>query len=99
MRNLFRRIDFIELTQALEAGDISDEEFDAELDNNEERYLIPAATEEPTLQQLVQTADIVKKLGRVERMTVDEASEMFSLDMERGYKLLANPYSAVALAK
>ena len=99
VRNMFRRMDFIELTQALEAGDIDDEQFDTELDNNEDRYLIPAATDEPTLQQLMQVADIVKKIGRVERMTVDEASEMFSLDMERGRKLLATPSSAVVLAR
>lgn len=100
VRNLYRRMDFIELTQALEAGDISEEQFDAELDNNEDRYLIPASSETPSVQQLIQASDIVKKIGRVDRMTIDEASEMFSLDMDRGRKILAGSSSpAVALAR
>lgn len=100
VRNLYRRMDFIELTQALEAGDISDEQFDEELDNNEDRYLIPAASDTPTVQQLIQASDIVKKIGRIDRMSVDEASEMFSLDMDRGRKILAGSSApAVSLAR
>ena len=34
-------------------------------------------------------SDIVKKIGRVKDMTVDEASELFQLDLSSAEKVLA----------
>lgn len=87
LRNLYRKIDFIELSQALESEDISEEEFDKELVENEDRYLIPSPTITPTVQQVIQVSEIMKKLGR-EKSSVDEVSEVFSLDMEKAMEVL-----------
>lgn len=87
LRNLYRKIDFIELSQALESEDISEEEFDKELVENEDRYLIPSPTNTPTVQQVIQVSEIMKKLGR-EKSSVDEVSEVFSLDMEKAMEVL-----------
>ena len=87
LRNLYRKIDFIELSQALESEDISEEEFDKELVENEDRYLIPSPTITPTVQQVIQVTEIMKKLGR-EKSSVDEVSEVFSLDMEKAMEVL-----------
>ena len=87
LRNLYRKIDFIELNQALESEDISEEEFDKELVENEDRYLIPSPTVVPTVKQVIQVSEIMKKLGR-EKSSVDEVSEVFSLDMDRAMEVL-----------
>ena len=87
LRNLYRKIDFIELSQALESEDISEEEFDKELEENEDRYLIPSPTVVPTVKQVIQVSEIMKKLGR-EKSSVDEVSEVFSLDMDRAMEVL-----------
>ena len=88
LRNLYRKLDFIELNQSLEMEDRSEEEFEKELDQNEEKYLIPAPTGQPTVQQIIQITDIIKRLGREKNISVDEVSEMFSLEMDKAMALL-----------
>lgn len=88
LRNLYRKIDFIELSQSLDSEDITEEEFDKELEEHEDRYLIPSPSAEPTVQQVIQVADIVKRLGREKISTVDDISEVFSLDMDKAMKVL-----------
>jgi hypothetical protein len=90
LRNLFRKLDFIELNQSLEMEDISEEDYDKELSENEKKYLIPAPDVEPTVQQVIQIVDIIKRLGRENSMTVDEVSEMFSLNMDKSIAVLQN---------
>lgn len=88
LRNLYRKLDFIELSQSLDMSDISEEEFDQELESNEDKYLIPSPTEKPTLQQIIQITDILKRIGRDNNMSVDEVSEMFSLEMGKAMDVL-----------
>ena len=88
LRNLFRKLDFIALNQSLELEDISEEDYDKELSENEKKYLIPAPDGEPTVQQVIQIVDIIKRLGRENSMTVDEVSEMFSLNMGKSMVVL-----------
>ncbi len=88
LRNLYRKIDFIELSQSLESEEISEEEFEKELEAHEERYLVPSPTVVPNAQQVIQIADIVRKLGREKLSSVDEISEVFSLDMDKAMKVL-----------
>lgn len=88
LTNLFRKLNFIELTQALEVEDISEECFDKELDENEEKYLIPCPQEKPTIQQIIQVVDIIKKLGKTIDLTISEVSEIFSLDMNNAEMVL-----------
>ncbi len=88
LKNLYRRIDFIELSQSLEAEDISEEEFDKELAEHEDDYLIPAPSGIPTVQQIIQIANIVKQIGREKKISVDEVSEIFSLEMDKAMEVL-----------
>ena len=89
LRNLYRKLDFIELNQSLDMSDISETEFNHELESNEGKYLIPAPTGKPTLQQIIQITDILKRIGREKNMSVDEVSEMFSLEMDKASDVLA----------
>lgn len=88
LTNLFRKLNFIELNQALETEDISEEYFDKELDENEEKYLIPCPQEKPTIQQIIQVVDIIKRLGKTIDLTISEVSEIFSLDMSNAETVL-----------
>lgn len=88
IRNLFRKLDFLELTQNLDMGDISEEEFDKELTENEDKYLIPCADEKPSFKQIAQVTDIVKRLHRTNRMSIDDVSELFSLAIPREVEIL-----------
>ena len=88
MRNLYRRLDFIELNQSLESEEITEEEFDRELETNEANYLIPAPEGKPTMQQIIQISDIIRKLGREKKISVDEVSDMFSLEMDKAMSVL-----------
>ena len=90
LRNLYRKLDFIELNQLLEMEDITVEEYDKELETNEDKYLIPAPEGQPTVQQIIQITDIIKRLGREKKKSVDEVSEMFSLEMDKAMTVLQN---------
>ena len=69
-------------------SDISEAEYDQELESNEDKYLIPSPTGKPSLQQIIQITDILKRLGREKNMSVDEVSEMFSLEMDKAMEVL-----------
>lgn len=88
LRNLYRKLDFIELNQALEMEDISETEYVKELAVNEDNYLIPAPDGAPSVQQIIQITDIIRRIGREKKMSVDEVSEMFSLEMEKSLEVL-----------
>lgn len=91
LKNLYRKLDFMDLNQALECDDITEEEFDQILDENEDKYLIPLAEEMPTMKQVLQITDIIKRLKRTEEMSVDDVSELFTLDMKDAEKVLEEP--------
>lgn len=88
LRNLFRKLDFIELNQSLDMEDISEEQYNRELEENEDNYLIPAPVDKPSVQQIVQITDIVRKIGRESKISVDEVSEIFSLNMDKAMSVL-----------
>ena len=88
LRNLYRKLDFMELNQSLDMSEMTEDEYDNELVTNEDKYLIPAPSGTPTLQQIIQITDILKRLGREKNISVDEVSEMFSLEMEKAMEVL-----------
>ena len=88
LRNLYRKLDFMELNQSLDMSDITEAEYDEELETHEDKYLIPAPSGAPTLQQIIQITDILKRLGREKKISVDEVSEMFSLEMDKAMNVL-----------
>ena len=68
--------------------DISETEYDKELAVNEDNYLIPTPDGAPSVQQIIQITDIIRRIGREKKMSVDEVSEMFSLEMEKSLEVL-----------
>lgn len=88
LRNLYRKLDFIDLTQSLESEEITEDEFNHELEVNEGNYLIPAPEGKPTVQQIIQISDIIRKLGREKKISVDEVSDIFSLEMDKAKDML-----------
>lgn len=91
LKNLYRKLDFMDLNQALECEDITEEEYDQMLDHNEDKYLIPLADEKPTMKQVLQITDIIKRLKRTKEMSIDDVSELFMLDMKEAEKVLEEP--------
>jgi len=88
LRNLYKRIDFLELNQALESKEIDEDQFEKELTINEDKYLIPFPEKRPDAIQVLLVSDIVQKIERVKEMTVDEASELFQLDLSTAENVL-----------
>ena len=88
LRNLYKKVDFLELSQALENKEINENEFEKELSLNESKYLIPYPGVKPDAIQVFLVSDIVQKIGRVKDMTVDEASELFQLDLSAAENVL-----------
>lgn len=99
VKNLFRKNDFSELLQALENGEISDEEYDRELESNEDKYLIPFPKEKADFRQIAQIVDIIKKLGKENDFSVADVSELFSLDISEASTIIASPEAKLELRK
>lgn len=90
IKNLYRRLDFMQLMQSLDNGELTEEEFDKELNEHEDRYLVPSPTKEPSISQLLHISDIVKKINRMDRMSVSDVSEGFSLDLSNADEIINN---------
>ena len=97
VKNLCRKNDFSELLQALENGEITDEEYDRELESNEDKYLIPFPKEKADFRQITQIVDIIKKLGKERDFSVADVSELFSLDLSEAAAVIASPDAKLEL--
>ena len=82
---------------SLEDGEITDEEYDRELEVNEQKYLIPYPKEKADFRQIAQIVDIVKKLGKEKDFSVADISELFSLDLSDALDVIASPEAALIL--
>lgn len=97
IRNLYKKMDYSSLLQALENQEISEDEFDVELENNEEKYLIPYPQETPSPSQIFHITEIVKRIGRVDEITVDEASELFGVDLSDATNIIETADSLITI--
>lgn len=78
--NLLKKVEFINLTMQLDQNLITEEEFDEELENNEDIYLIKINPNFKDIDlELVQS--ITQKLNN-RKFSIDEISEMFSISIE-----------------
>lgn len=77
--NLIKKNDFLQLTIQLDQELISDEEFQEEIENNEQKYLI-IMNVNYNENDFKLAAEILPKLGR--NFSVDEVSELFSIPIE-----------------
>mgnify|MGYP006916235021 CR=1 FL=1 len=95
LKNLFRKLDFYDLYSSFENGSISEEEYLKLLNTNEDKYFIPSPVKNPTYRQLVQINDIIKKIGRKDLMSVDEVSELFSLDLRKAKSIIEKKQKSI----
>lgn len=79
--NLLKKVDYLHLTMQLDQNLIDEDEFDKELDENEDKYLIKINSDFNNL-DLDLVISIVSKLKNRD-FTSDEISELFSIDVEK----------------
>lgn len=97
VKNLCRKNDFAELLMALENGEISDEEYERELESNEDKYLIPFPKEKADFRQIAQIVDIIKRIGKENVFSVADVSELFSLDLSAASAVITSPEAKLEL--
>ena len=85
INNRTRERNFIRLNAQLEAGDITEEEFDNELDEHEDRYLITKKIH-PTLEQLYLSVKASENILDINDM--EDFSELFSFEEKSVQKYL-----------
>jgi hypothetical protein len=78
IKNLRKKINFIRLNNEFQNDEISDDEFEAEIDNNPEKYIVNVETLKKESDLLI-LQEIVEKIA--EDLTIDEVSEIFSIDI------------------
>lgn len=79
--NLLKKVDYLHLTMQLDQSLIDEDEFDKELEENEDKYLIKINSNFNNL-DLDLVISIVTKLKNRD-FSSDEISELFSIDVEK----------------
>lgn len=87
IKNLLKKNRFSELSLDLAEEVITEEEFDQEIDRNPQKYTIDINYLESKMEAKI-IANIVSKIS--ENLTVDEVSEIFSVDSDDLEKKLSN---------
>lgn len=79
IRNFIRKINFSELNESLDDGEINEDEFNYEIDNNNDKYAITLRNIQFP-EQVILIADLINKIGfDLRDLTTSEVSEMFSV--------------------
>ncbi len=78
IRNLIKKNSFLQLSIQLAEEQISEDEFDVEIDNNPENFIIDLQYLKDK-NELIIISEIIKRIGK--DFSVDEVSEMFSIDL------------------
>lgn len=79
IQNLFKIKRTLELTNNLANGDIDEDEFNEEIKDNPNRYVIELSSQVST-QDINIITEIISNCNLQDEITIDEASEMFSID-------------------
>lgn len=90
--NLTKKSEFLQLSLQLEQELITEEEYFQELDDNEEKYLIPV-DENFKVENFKFISHIMNKLGR--NFTSDEIAELFSVPIEVVNVYIDNHFSSL----
>jgi len=79
VQNFIRKMNFLELNESLEDGEISEEEFNIALEKDVNRYAITLKDIDNPNDALI-IADLIKKIGYdLREFSTSEVSEMFSV--------------------
>lgn len=89
IRNLLKKNNYLNLALKLSEGDISEDEFDKEIENNPKEYIIELneIKDEDTLYHIT---ELVKNIGK--SFTIGEVSELFSIEDDS----IINTYNKIA---
>jgi hypothetical protein len=82
IRNLFKRINFLELFQQLQTGEISNKEFEKEISSNSKKYVVKIETKlAPDSVDHKIISGIVAQIGtEVRELSVSEVGDVFSVN-------------------
>lgn len=80
LKNLIVQNNFLELALQLEEGQISEDEYDEEIDNHPEKYVVNVNYLDNS-DDISIIMDIIKRIGI--NFTIDEVADLFSIDTER----------------
>lgn len=80
IRNLLKSKAFLGLSLQLAEGDISDDEFDKEIENNPEKYVIEVSSNFDT-KDVKHVIHIMNSIN--EDMSVSDVAELFSMDVSK----------------
>lgn len=86
--NLFKTKDFLELTIENMSEQITDDEFEKEIMDHPHKFIKEISEEKPTLSEIRMIVDILKDLGKEKELSVDDVSELFSVDLSTFDKIL-----------
>jgi len=79
LKNLIVQKNFLDIALQLEEGHITEEEYNNEIDNYPEKYVVSSDYLVES-EDIALIKDIIKKMGL--QLTIDEISEIFSLDTD-----------------
>jgi hypothetical protein len=79
IRNLRKKINFISLNNEYQNGDISEDEFEKELEVNQHKYVVNVSALKDKI-DLEILQEIIPKID--DDITIDEAAEVFSIDIQ-----------------
>jgi len=85
INNLIKKNNLLQQTIQLAEGFITEEEFEQEIDQNPDQFII-SIREPHGLEELIVLKNIVKKIGK--NFSVDEVSEIFSISLDNYDKFL-----------
>ncbi len=85
INNLIKKNNLLQQTIQLAEGFITEEEFEQEIDENPDQFII-SIREPHGLEELIVLKNIVKKIGK--KFSVDEVSEIFSISLDNYDKFL-----------
>ena len=79
IRNFIRKMNISELNESLSAGEISEDDYDTEIDKNEDKFVI-TLKDINSLDEVQIIADVVDKIGYdLRSFSTSEIAEMFSV--------------------
>lgn len=80
VKNLRRQTNFLQLNLLLESNQISEDEYDQEIDNNENKYVIPYIAVKPSTNDFKVLCELISKLDDKD-LSIDDVADIFSLDL------------------
>ena len=82
IHNFLRKLNYSELNESLDNGEMTEDQFYSELDNNSNKYIVKLKDLAQPLDVLI-ISDIMKKIGfELRDFSLGEVSEMFSIKEE-----------------